>query len=182
MLRRIRSQKGFTLIELLIVIAIIGIIAALLIPNFLDSLNKARQKNTMATLRNVGTAMMARITDDGAAAAAAAGDTDVALDDFIDTASAGHFATFTELESGLVPQYIQDIPEKDSWKKTITWYLTLDPGSPRQALAASCGKDGVCDAAWTQRTFFATDYIQDIVWTDGQFWRYPSGAQGVVAP
>ena len=181
MLRRLRSQKGFTLIELLIVIAIIGIIAALLIPNFLDSLNKARQKNTMATLRNVGTAMMARITDDGAAAAAGQNVLDPSAD-FIDTASAGHFNTFALLGSELVPQYIQDIPEKDSWKKTITWYLTLDPGSPHQALAASCGKDGACTATWTRGTFFATDYVQDIVWTDGQFWFYPAGTQGASTP
>ena len=182
MLRRLRNQKGFTLIELLIVIAIIGIIAALLIPNFLDSLNKARQKNTMATLRNVGTAMMARITDDGAAAAAGAGDTSVEYADYFDSANAGSATTFTELEAMLVPQYIQAVPEKDSWKKTIQWRFTLDPGSTRQALAASCGKDGTCVPGWTQRTFFATDYNQDIVWTDGQFWQYPAGTAGSSAP
>ena len=49
MLTKIRNrQKGFTLIELLIVVAIIGIIAALLIPNFLDALQKAKQKRTVA--------------------------------------------------------------------------------------------------------------------------------------
>ena len=49
MLMKIRNrQKGFTLIELLIVVAIIGIIAALLIPNFLDALQKAKQKRTVA--------------------------------------------------------------------------------------------------------------------------------------
>ncbi len=45
-MRKLRSQRGFTLIELLIVVAIIGIIAALLIPNFLDALQKAKQKRT----------------------------------------------------------------------------------------------------------------------------------------
>ena len=43
MLRRLRNrQRGFTLIELLIVVAIIGIIAALLIPHVLDALQKAK--------------------------------------------------------------------------------------------------------------------------------------------
>jgi prepilin-type N-terminal cleavage/methylation domain-containing protein len=176
MLRRMRSQKGFTLIELLIVIAIIGIIAALLIPNFLDSLNKARQKNSMATLRNVGTAMMARITDDGAAAAAGQ-DLTVDLSDF-SGASSLTFDTRAEVSSLLVSQYIQDVPLTDSWKKDITYRLILDPTSPRQALAASCGKDGSCSNAWPIGTFFATDYNQDIVWTDGQFARYPAGSQG----
>ena len=49
---RTRRQSAFTLIELLIVIAIIGIIAALLIPNFLDALQKSKQKRTEADMRN----------------------------------------------------------------------------------------------------------------------------------
>src|SRR3954463_3938489 len=106
MLTKIRNrQKGFTLIELLIVVAIIGIIAALLIPNFLDALQKAKQKRTVADSRNVGTAEMSWLTDQISAAAAGA----------FNLASYTS-ATNTTVGSKLVPQYIQQVPQKDGWK------------------------------------------------------------------
>ena len=52
-----RKQKGFTLIELLIVVAIIGIIAAIAIPNLLNAINRGRQKRTMADMRSIATAV-----------------------------------------------------------------------------------------------------------------------------
>ncbi len=63
MLRTLRSKKGFTLIELLIVVAIIGILAAIAIPQF--STYRVKSYNTAAAsdLKNVKTALEAFYAD-----------------------------------------------------------------------------------------------------------------------
>ncbi len=54
-----RNDKGFSLIELLIVVAIIGILAAMAIPNFLDALDRSKQRATVGEMRSWGTAVSA---------------------------------------------------------------------------------------------------------------------------
>ena len=53
---RNRSQKGFTLIELLIVIAIIGILAAVLIPNLLNARARAYDSGAQSCANSLQTA------------------------------------------------------------------------------------------------------------------------------
>jgi prepilin-type N-terminal cleavage/methylation domain-containing protein len=170
MRRRPRSaQAGFTLIELLIVIAIIGILASVLIPNLLDAMQKAKQKRTLADMRITGTAMFSWLSDQVGAAAAGQQATAVDLGDYKPIGITG-------LRSALIPQYIEDIPQRDGWRVNYKYWLNVTSAAQTQQVMAigSGGRDrSDVGGEYAAGPFDPTDYDQDIVWTDGFFVRWP---------
>lgn len=165
-----RSEAGFSLIEMLIVIAIIGILASILIPNLLDAMQKAKQKRTVGDMRITGTAMFSWLTDQVGAAAAGQATTQ------IDLSAYGAAISATSLGTLLIPIYIQEIPRLDGWKNTYEYFLqTADLHAARVLAIRSRGHDGSADTtSYTVSNFDPTDYDRDIVWADGFMVRFPS--------
>ena len=152
-----RKNRGFTLIELLIVVAIIGIIAAIAIPNLLNAINRGRQKRSMADLRTIGTAVEAYAVDMAFYPTFAENDFDATWFAFLE------------------PTYVKTVPRSDGWRSPFR-----ARAESRFYTLGSAARDKVFEAAlndnvYNGRTTCVMDC--DIVYSNGSFMSYPEGIQ-----
>ena len=62
------TKKGFTLVELIVVIAIIGVLAAILVPSMLGYVKRSKRTSDISSAKNIHDSVMAILADDEAAA------------------------------------------------------------------------------------------------------------------
>ena len=145
-----KKCKGFTLIELLIVVAIIGIIAAIAVPQLMNAMDRGRQRRSMADMRNIATATGTMRVDTGA------------------------YATTLPL---LQPTYMQVAPVEDGWGNPYTYApVAAAPPIPDGYIITCWGSDGGATGApplpWVNEP-----YDGDIIMENGAFTQAPTGNQ-----
>ena len=149
----------FVIVGGLVLVAVLGIVAAIAIPNVLTAMQRSKQKRTMADLRSVATALESYSTDNNAYP---------------------RVESIEELRAILTPTYIRELPQLDGWGAPIRYEcrssVSEDSAAPCDSYwLSSGGRDGTLE---TDDPTFAipqttVNFDCDIIYANGEFVQYP---------
>ncbi len=147
------------LVAAFFLIAIIGILAAIAIPNFVRSTDLSRRRITMARLRSLATACEAYATDNN------------------------HYPkawNVDELRPLLTPTYIKEMPSEDGWEHRLRYETWTEEQDFDHYAVGSPGKDGTFERVSLKEYKPGTvteSFKADIVFANGNFVQYPDTTQ-----
>lgn len=136
------------------IVAIIGILAAIAVPNLLTAMERAKQKRTQADIRSIGTAVETYSTDNN---------------------------EYPRSLDELVPKYISRVPSVDGWGHRFDYSCVTEAEGRCTAYAIrSAGKDlrfehADIRVAMPSAPRSTTNFDCDIVYSNGAFVEYPEG-------
>ena len=138
-------------------IAVIGILAAIAIPNLITAQQRARQKRTLADMRTLSVTLESYRVDNGIYPQA---------------------ESMEELQPRLVPRYARALHLKDAWENDLR-YRCMDESCNSYGITSSGGDrmfEHVTAAEYEQKATASFDC--DIVLVDSKFVQYPEGLAG----
>lgn len=143
-----RRDRGFTLIELLIVVAIIGIIAAIAIPNLFHALHMAKQKRSFSDLRTITLALSVYRIDHS------------------------RYPLLGDTNSTALVPFVGEVPEWDGWNNRFAYQCG---GDGTEYTAVSYGSNRKADKPYVMGPI--TRHVDDLVYTGGALLQWPEGTQ-----
>jgi type II secretory pathway pseudopilin PulG len=149
----------------LIVVAIIGLLLAIGIPMWLNSINRAKQARTTSDIREVASAWEARAAEFRSYTAAGATFAWPAVP-----------LTGTGVQGLLEPTYIRKMPQLDGWGRLYDFAVDTASGAQVYAIR-SYGRDGHPDVTTAYKIGPSSKFDCDIVFSNGTFIVYPQGVQ-----
>jgi general secretion pathway protein G len=145
------TSRGFSLIELLIVTAVIGLIAAIAIPNLVNAIQRGRQARTVGDARAISNAI------------------GMYQQDYAKFPIAASWVGVDSIRPHILA-YMGNFNELDGWQRTYQYQSDGD-----NYTLVSYGMNGTADTPWTQGPISFFD--DDIVIEGGAFIQYPEGIQ-----
>jgi len=161
---RQRRSSGFTLIEILVVVAILGIIVAIAVVNYLNAIGRARQRRSMSDMRSIATAVEAYATDLNRYPPASGFTMPPGL--------ALPTLTLENTRPYLQPTYMKSVPVADGWN---SWFLYGTTAAMSEYALRTSGQGGVPQT--TPSFGPTTEFTDDIILVNGQFVQWPDGVQ-----